>query len=123
MRIAIRSAAVFLPFLFVTTTTSVAGPPEDAQRDRGFLVGANHHLGDAGFTSITGRTPDKHDEHDRVRDHFLYVRKLLADKPATRPELENKRAQILAHFDDYIAKDITPLNAHVPWRTPVFIDD
>lgn len=29
----------------------------------------------------------------------------------------------LGYLDDYIAHGVTPTNAHLPWRTAVFIDD
>jgi len=58
-----------------------------------------------------------------MHTHFTYVRHWLAGRPATKPELAARRQEILGYFDEYIAKGTTPDNAHVPWRTPVFIDD
>ena len=91
--------------------------------DRSFRDGANHHLGDTAFLEQYGRPPTAEEEHLRIRTHFLAVQKLLASHPATKPELEAKRKLLLAHFSDYIAKGTTPKNEHLPWRTPVFIDD
>ena len=88
-----------------------------------FRPGANHHLGDDAFRKRFGREPTEADEALRMRTHFEAVRDLLRTRPATRPDLEHKRAEILAHFDAYIAKGTTPKNEHLPWRTPVFIDD
>ncbi|HSO35689.1 MAG TPA: hypothetical protein VLT33_24340 [Labilithrix sp.] len=51
------------------------------------------------------------------------MRGWLGSRAATKPELEARRAEILGYFDEYIAKGTTPQNAHLPWRTPVFIDD
>jgi hypothetical protein len=100
--------------------TSFAQAPNT---DRSFREGANHHLGDAAFIAALGRPPTDDEEPLRIRTHFLAVKQLLASRPATRPELADRRAQLLAHFDDYIAKGTTPRNTHLPWRTPVFIDD
>lgn len=91
--------------------------------DARFRPGANHHLGDDAFIAELGREPTAADEKLRIRSHFLAVRELLHSRAATRPELAAKRAEILAYFDDYIAKGTTPKNEHLPWRTPVFIDD
>jgi hypothetical protein len=91
--------------------------------DRSFRDGANHHLGDTAFLEQYGRPPTADEEHLRIRTHFLAAQKLLASRPATKPELEAKRKLLLAHFADYIAKGTTPKNEHLPWRTPVFIDD
>ena len=55
--------------------------------------------------------------------HFQNVRAWLTSRPATRPELASRRAELLRYFDDYIAKGTTPVNERLPWRTPVFIDD
>jgi hypothetical protein len=89
----------------------------------GAVPGANHHLGDNAFRAKFGRDPTLADEKLRMRTHFEAVRDLLAKRPATRPDLEAKRRHILELFDAYIAKGTTPKNAHLPWRTPVFIDD
>jgi len=115
-------ASWMLPIALVFATTGHAEPPDDPTA-RGLRAGANHHLGDDGFVAAHGRQPGPDDEHARVHDHFTYVRGLLASHPPTKPELAARRAELLHYFDDYIAKDITPLNVHVPWRTPVFIDD
>jgi hypothetical protein len=114
-----RAHTIFL-VSFALGATGYANPPNEA---RGMLAGANHHIGDAGFIASHGRTPLPADEHARIHDHFTYVRAILASRPATRPEFAERRRQLLHYFDDYIAKDIAPLNVHVPWRTPVFIDD
>ncbi|MGC4091321.1 MAG: hypothetical protein QM756_26270 [Polyangiaceae bacterium] len=55
--------------------------------------------------------------------HLAWIRDQLAAKPATRPELAARRTELLGYLDDYIAKGTTPINEHLPWRTPVFIDD
>jgi len=89
----------------------------------GARPGANHHLGDDAFRKRFGREPTEADEALRMRTHFEAVRDLLRARPATRPELEGRRAEILRLFDAYIAKGTTPKNEHLPWRTPVFIDD
>ena len=54
--------------------------------------------------------------------HLEYVRALLAASPATRPELEARRGELLGYLGDYIAKGITPANTYVAHRSPVFID-
>ena len=104
----------------LVASTSFAQSPNT---DRSFKDGANHHLGDTAFLEQYGRPPTAEEEHLRIRTHFLAVQKLLASRPATRPELEAKRKLLLAHFADYIAKGTTPKNEHLPWRTPVFIDE
>lgn len=114
--------AVLLPFAFTLSSTSHALAPGDLAR--GFREGANHHVGDDSFLELFGRAPDRRDdEHVRMHAHFTHVRGWLASRRATRPELEARRAEILGYFDEYIAKGTTPQNAHLPWRTPVFIDD
>ncbi len=100
--------------------TASAQAPNTA---RSFREGANHHLGDDAFIAELGRPPTDGEEKLRIRTHFLAVEALLGSRPATRPELAENRAKLLAHFADYIAKGTTPKNAHLPWRTPVFIDD
>ncbi|MCC6620732.1 MAG: hypothetical protein IT385_05730 [Deltaproteobacteria bacterium] len=93
-------------------------------RERGFVEGANHHLGDASFVARFGRAPGPGDaEALRMHTHLVYVRDWLASRPATRPELAPRRALILSHLDDYIGKGITPRNRALPWRNPVFVDD
>lgn len=89
----------------------------------GLRHGANHHTGDDGFVADLGRAPGADEERLRMHEHFVAVRARLAAGKATRPELEARRRQILAHLDAYIAKGTTPANEHLPWRTPVFIDD
>ncbi len=91
--------------------------------DRSFREGANHHIGDDEFIAEQGREPTDADEKLRMHTHFLAAKKLLSSRPATKPELAERRAQILGYFDEYIAKGTTPKNDHLPWRTPVFIDD
>jgi hypothetical protein len=86
--------------------------------------GANHHLGDDSWIAKFGHAPEHGDsEKARMKTHLEFVRAELAKKPATRPELETKRAQLLGYLDDYIAKGTTPENTRLPWRSPVFIDD
>jgi MORN repeat protein len=103
-----------------TARTSLALPPNAPP---GLRHGANHHTGDDGFVAHLGREPGPGDEKLRMHEHFVAVRARLAARKATRPELEAMRQKILAHLDAYIAKGTTPDNAHLPWRTPVFIDD
>ena len=97
--------------------------PVPGYANRGFVGGANHHIGDAGFQAAYHREPKPGEEHARIHEHFIYVEKMLASRPATKPELAAKRAALLAYFDDYIRRDITPENRNLPWRAPVFIDD
>ncbi|MBS1119686.1 MAG: hypothetical protein H6Q90_1914 [Deltaproteobacteria bacterium] len=107
--------------LSVLSTTSSALPPN---APRNLRPGANHHTGDDGFVAHLGRDPKSGAEEKlRMHEHFVAVRARLAAKPATRPELEARRQQILAYLDAYIAKGTTPDNTHLPWTTPVFIDD
>lgn len=90
---------------------------------RGFVEGANHHLGDASFVAAFGRAPDARDgEALRMHTHLTFVRAWLAGRPATRPEFEARRAELLEVLDRYIAKGVTPLNLDAPWRGPVFVD-
>jgi MORN repeat variant len=114
--------AVLLPMSLTLASASHALAPGD--RERGFREGANHHIGDDSFAAFYGRLPGASDtEQLRMHAHFTHVRGWLASRPATKPELEGRRAEILGYFDEYIAKGTTPQNAHLPWRTPVFIDD
>lgn len=92
--------------------------------DTRFRPGANHHLGDDSFVATHHRTPGEGDtEKARMKDHLQFVRGWLGGRAATRPELAARRAELLGYLDEYIARGITPTNAHLPWRTPVFIDD
>jgi hypothetical protein len=100
--------------------TAAALPPNAPAALR---AGANHHTGDDGFVAHLGRAPGPGDEKLRMHEHFVAVRARLAARKATRPELEANRQKILGYLDAYIAKGTTPDNAHLPWRTPVFIDD
>jgi hypothetical protein len=103
----------------VASTSFALPPPTPRYRE-----GANHHVGDDSFVVRFGRLPGPDDsEQLRMRTHLAYVRAWLAERPATRPELAAKRATLIGYLDEYIAKDITPKNLHVPWRSPVFIDD
>lgn len=100
--------------------TASALPNPDAR----FRPGANHHLGDDSFVARFGRLPTAaDDEHVRMKLHLEFVRAWLAARPATGPELAARRAELLGYLDDYIARGVTPTNAHLPWRTAVFIDD
>jgi hypothetical protein len=85
--------------------------------------GANHHTGDDGFVDHLQREPKPGEDKLRMHEHFVAVRARLAAKHATRPELEAKRQKILAYLDRYIEQGTTPDNTHLPWSTPVFIDD
>ncbi|HEV7556828.1 MAG TPA: hypothetical protein VGO00_15285, partial [Kofleriaceae bacterium] len=103
--------------------TRATADPVPGYANRGFIGGANHHIGDTGFEAAYHRQPKPGEEHARIHEHFVYVEHMLASRPATRPELAAKRASLLAYFDDYIRRDITPENRNLPWRAPVFIDD
>ncbi len=110
-----------LPLLLIASTSFALPRPNSKVR-----AGANHHLGDDSYVANHGARPAKvrsELERDRMHEHLAFVRDWLATRPATRPELEKRRAEILGYFDAYIAKYTTPKNDHVPWRTPVFIDD
>lgn len=104
----------------VASATAYAQSPNT---NPAFRPGANHHIGDDAFRERYHREPVIGDEALRMHEHFLAAKALLSSRPATKPELEGRRKEILAAFDDYIAKGTTPKNAHLPWRTPVFIDD
>jgi hypothetical protein len=104
----------------VTSATAFAQSPNTSQS---FRPGANHHIGDDAFIAKYHREPTEADEKLRMHEHFLAAKAILEKRAATKPELEARRKQILAAFDDYIAKGTTPKNDHLPWRTPVFIDD
>lgn len=112
-----RSIGIGLSLLFAST--SFALPPGETR----FRNGANHHLGDDSFVAAFGRAPGINDsEHDRMRVHLEHVRAWLADRPATKPELEARRAELLEYLGDYIDNGTTPKNTSVDWRSPVFID-
>ena len=114
--------AVLLPVTLSLASASHALAPGDAAR--GFRDGANHHIGDDSFAALYGRLPGPGDSEPlRMHAHFTHVRRWLAERPPTKPELLARRREILGHFDEYIARGTTPLNVHVPWRSPVFIDD
>lgn len=118
----LTAASLALASLAITTT-ALALPP--GEHGRGFREGANHHLGDDSFVASTGRAPvaSTDTEAERMHVHLAYVRAWLGGRPATRPELEDRRHELLSYLDEYIAKGTTPSNAHIPWRNPVFIDD
>ncbi|MFO0746677.1 MAG: hypothetical protein U1F43_13550 [Myxococcota bacterium] len=91
--------------------------------ERGFVEGANHHVGDESFVERFGRAPDASDaEALRMHTHLAWIRAELGRRPATKPELAARRATILGYLDEYIAKGKTPLNVDLAWRNPVFID-
>lgn len=114
--------AIVLPLSLTLATQSHALAPGD--KERGFREGANHHVGDDSFAALYGRLPGPGDgEALRMHAHFTHVRSWLATRSPTKPELAERRKEILGYFDEYIAKGTTPKNAHVAWRTPVFIDD
>ncbi len=86
--------------------------------------GANHRVGDDSFVVRFGRAPDAADpEPLRMRVHLEHVRDWLAARPATRPELAGRRAELLGYLGEYIAKGETPVNTYVAHRSPVFIDE
>lgn len=116
-----RRSLVLLPASLLLAAQAFALPP-GRQGDR--REGANHHVGDDSFVARFGRRPTTRDsEQTRMTTHLRHVRAWLASRPATRPELADQRAALLGYLDDYIAKGTTPANSHLPWRTPVFIDD
>jgi len=93
-------------------------------RARGFRDGANHHLGDDGLVRALGRAPDERDgEAARMRAHLVHVRQWLGSRPATQPSLQGRRNELLGALDAYTERGVTPQNTHLPWRSPVFIDD
>ncbi len=106
--------------LLLASSNAFAQSPNTSES---FRPGANHHIGDDAFVAKYHREPTDADEKLRMHEHFLAAKALLEKRAATKPELEGRRKQILAAFDDYIAKGTTPKNDHLPWRTPVFIDD
>jgi hypothetical protein len=113
--------AIGLSVSAILTGSALALPPGAAPD---LKDGANHRIGDDSFVAAFGRAPTGDDaEPVRMRAHLSHVRAVLAAKPATRPELQAKRDELLRYLDDYIAKGTTPQNTRLPWRTPVFIDD
>ena len=111
-------APIFLSLLWAGSAFALPNP------DTRFRPGANHHLGDDSFVAKHQRAPGEGDtEKARMKDHLEHIRGVLAAGPATKPELASRRAELLGYLDDYIAHGITPTNAHLPWRAPVFIDD
>ncbi len=112
-------AAVVLGSLLAPGRASALPPNADPH----YRDGANHHLGDDGFVTEFGREPTPAEEHLRTHAHLVAVRALLGGRPATRPELGARRTELLRYLDDYIAAGTTPMNDHLPWRSPVFIDD
>src|SRR5262245_38936120 len=116
-----RRGILIVWLLLLLGSPSLALPPEEA--GRGFRDGANHHLGDASFTARFGRTPDSADDEKlRMRVQLEYVRDLLAARPATSPDRQARRMEILGYLDEYIAAGVTPKNSYVSWRNPVFVD-
>jgi hypothetical protein len=118
----VRRPSLLIPTLITTTAaTALALPPNAPPALR---EGANHHIGDASFVAKFGRAPRPGDpESVRMTTHLQHVHDWLASRPATRPELADKRAAILAALQRYIAKGTTPRNTDLPWRAPVFIDE
>jgi len=105
----------------VMSATAFALPPGS---DPALREGANHRVGDDSFARAFGRAPTKGDsEKLRMQTHLIDLRAKLMATPATTPARAARRAELLGYLGDYIAKGITPINAHLPWRTPVFIDD
>jgi len=115
-------AALFSLAATPTVAQVAHGLPPEA-RTRGFVEGANHHLGDSSFVARFGRAPTPHDDEAlRMRVHLEHVRALLGARPATAPSLEGRRKELLGYLDAYIAKGVTPRNVTLPWRNPVFVD-
>jgi hypothetical protein len=97
-----RVLAVLLPLTLSVASSSQALAPGDAKR--GFRDGANHLIGDDSFAALFGRQPRVADaEALRMHTHFTYVRRWLAARPATKPELAARRQEILGYFDEYMA--------------------
>lgn len=115
-----RTPTLAATLLLALAASANALPPN---APRHLVGGANHHTGDTAFIADLGRAPRQGEEKLRMHEHFVAVRARLAAAHAPRPELEAKRRALLAALDDYIAKGLTPKNEHLPWRTPVFIDD
>jgi len=114
-----RYLPAFLAVLLVSSAAHALPPGAP----RSLRSGANHHLGDDSFVEAFGREPSARDsERVRMTTHLRKAHDWLASRPATRPELAERRAKILALLEAYIAKGTTPKNADLPWRTPVFID-
>lgn len=106
--------------LVLASSTAYALPPGAT----GLREGANHRVGDASFVAAFHRAPTSADaEALRMRTHLAFIRDKLAAAPATSDALAARRTELLGYLGDYIAKGTTPLNTHLPWRTPVFIDD
>lgn len=119
----VMNLALALTLLLPALSSRVFALPPGGSA-RGFVEGANHHLGDTSFIARFGRPPGPGDsEALRMHTHLVFVREWLAARPPTRPELASRRASILTHLDAYIAKGTTPVNRHLPWRNPVFVDD
>src|SRR5687768_12900991 len=107
-----------LVFAICISTTAFAMPNPDPRFRSGanhhvgdprFRSGANHHVGDDSFVARFDRAPtDRDTERVRMRVHLEHVRALLAARPATAPELAERRATLLGYLDDYIAKGVTP---------------
>jgi|GEM_PF-860897 len=116
-----RSLSLALLSSLLLPGAAFALPPDEA--GRGFVDGANHHLGDTSFVAGFGHAPGVGDgEPQRMKTHLRYVRALLGAATPTHPEFAARRAELLGYLDDYIAKGITPANMDRPWRTPVFVD-
>ena len=117
-----RLALLSVMFVALGLASRADALPPGAEA-RGFRDGANHHLGDDSFVAAYGRAPTAADgEHARMHVHLAYVRAWLGARPAARPALAARRAELLGYLDEYIAAGITPRNTYVPWRSPVFID-
>ena len=115
-----RGKALAVVMSIVVAAPSFALPPNERP---GFREGANHHLGDDGVIAAELGESSNVSESVRMHDHLVYVHDFLASRPATRPDLEPRRTELLGYLSDYIAKGVTPRNEHLPWRSPVFIDD
>jgi hypothetical protein len=121
MRLTLIAPIVAVAVAVATVAGTASALPNPDGR---FRRGANHHVGDDSFVARFGRPPTPaDDEHVRMTVHLEFVRAWLATRAATRPELAARRAELLGYLDDYIARGATPVNAHLPWRTAVFIDD
>lgn len=107
---------IVLISLGVAGSVQALPPDHDLRHQRG----ANHRVGNAALQA-TGRSALS--EKQLLRAHLSYIRRVLGAGTATRPELADRRRELLGYLDDYIARGVTPRNLRLPWRNPVFIDD
>ena len=75
----------WLSSLLVLICAGPAAALPPTETGRGFVDGANHHLGDVSYLERFGHAPgDGHAEEAlRMRTHLRYVRSWLGARPAT----------------------------------------